>query len=552
MNSLSVPFWQKEVIEFILRHHGLSLEVVITNESAKKTKASFVFRLLSGLDRLVFPVSSYAFRRVNVSELLKDVPKLALKVRQTKYSDIFSDNDIVRIADYQPDIVLRLGFRILKGKILAVAKFGVWSLHHGDNSINRGGPPAFWEVVKRESVTGVTLQVLSPDLDGGVVIDKAFIRTDSSSFLRNQNTLFWAGVELFCSSLEKLVQNRDSFRTCLLQRINSLNSRGHCGTLDFYSFPLYRNPGNIESFKIMISFWSRRVFEFIREKVRPAVWCLYVNINSRHEDSIGSLKEGSNSICFETSMFRYKKIKSPRNRDWADPFVLSRNGRYYVFFEEKRRISENGHISCLELGNDGVLINGPVPVLIEKHHLSYPFMLKHEGDVFMVPEAANSNELWMYKSVQFPNVWEKYVRLLNGISFFDPTLFFHEGIWYLFGTQRPYDGCSPHQYLHIYFSDSLLDGTWRPHPCNPVSRDVRHARPAGTIFKYDGMIIRPSQIGAPIYGYGICFREITKLTPTEYEEKPIGSLLPKWKNNVEATHTINFVEGITVVDAQEK
>ena len=26
---------------------------------------------------------------------------------------------------------------------LKAAKMGIWSFHHGDNSINRGGPPAF-------------------------------------------------------------------------------------------------------------------------------------------------------------------------------------------------------------------------------------------------------------------------------------------------------------------------------------------------------------------------------------------------------------------------
>jgi len=44
--------------------------------------------------------------------------------------------------------------------------FGVWSWHHGDEDKYRGGPPAFWEIVNADPVTGALLQRLTERLDG--------------------------------------------------------------------------------------------------------------------------------------------------------------------------------------------------------------------------------------------------------------------------------------------------------------------------------------------------------------------------------------------------
>ena len=45
---------------------------------------------------------------------------------------------------------------------------------NADNSINRGGPSCFWEISLNQPTVGVTLQKLTPELDGGLIIDKSF------------------------------------------------------------------------------------------------------------------------------------------------------------------------------------------------------------------------------------------------------------------------------------------------------------------------------------------------------------------------------------------
>ena len=94
--------------------------------------------------------------------------------RKTRFCDYLSDEDVSRIRAANVDVLLRFGFRILKGPILRAAKHGVWSYHHGDNQVNRGGPAGFWEVMLNRPTTGSVLQILNEDLDNGRVIYRSY------------------------------------------------------------------------------------------------------------------------------------------------------------------------------------------------------------------------------------------------------------------------------------------------------------------------------------------------------------------------------------------
>jgi hypothetical protein len=388
--------------------------------------------------------------------------------------------------------MVRFGFRILKGEILNCARLGIWSLHHGDNQINRGGPPAFWEVVNNEQITGVTLLRLSDNLDGGTILGKSFSKTDHTSFHRNQTSVFWAGIELFCAKLDDLAQHGEQ------GFLNGIESKPLVG---FYSFPLYRDPKNGRALKIFLSFWLRRIYELLKETFSEQQWSIYYYA-TRHS--------------FEASLFRYKNLRPPKGTDWADPFIISIKDSTYIFFEEFIRNRKKGHISMLELNPSGQLKSPtPVCVLEEPYHLSYPFITEVAGTLYMIPESASSKTVSLYECEKFPSKWIRKKNILENIEFYDPTLLHHEGMWYLFGTVKPWNGNSANQFLAIYYSDDLIDGEWKRHPLNPLTRDVRGSRPGGKIFSYQGKIIRPAQVGAPKYGYGVRFNQIVKLTPSE-------------------------------------
>lgn len=527
--------WQHEIFKFIENHPGLSITgVFIKGVSTPITSnpGSFLYRFSQALDRKIFSIKNNVFTTVNTTQEIEKYSIYYINGIEKKYSYFFPEEDIGIIKEMEIDVLIRFGFGILKGEILNASRFGVWSLHHGDNSINRGGPPAFWEVVNGEPVTGVTLQRLSSNLDGGEVIRKAFIKTNRTSFIRNKNNIFWAGIELFNSALHDLSEGK----LVLGLPDNEIEKEESKLFSPFYSYPLYKDPTNKISFKILLSFWIRRLNEIFQEKLRTPNWALYYSY---------SQQKG-----IEKSLFRYKKLNPPRGYDWADPFVVFDKGEYYLFFEELK-INGKGHISVLVFDQTGKL-KSPVPqkVLKENWHLSYPFIFAHNSSFYMIPEAAQSREVWIYECMEFPGKWEKRFRIMDNKTLYDPTLLYKEGMWYLFATEKINAGSSTDQYLHIYYSKELFSNNWLPHAQNPLTRDDRGSRPAGRIFEQDGKLIRPAQIGAPQYGYGIQFNEITKLSPVTYSEREIDSISPKFRNGIIATHTFNFDTNFAVIDAQ--
>jgi folate-dependent phosphoribosylglycinamide formyltransferase PurN len=534
LDSTTVPVWQRHIIQFIRSNSFFTLSVVVLNSTPKSSSASFIYRFFRKIDRQAFKSKHDCFGRVDITDLLEGVHIVNVNPHQTKHTDSLLTEDIEKIKSAQPEVLIRFGFRILKGEILSAAKYGVWSLHHGDNAVNRGGPPAFWEVVNREAVTGVTLQRLSADLDGGTVIDKAFIRTDRTSFNRNQNALYWAGVELFCDALARL--GKETLHPSSEREGQGLPA-GQAG-VRFYSKPLYRNPTNGKALLIFASFWWRRMRELIAGFFQRPQWSIYYKFNA-----LGNP---------DTSLFRYKKLTPPPGTDWADPFVVKHGDQYYMFMEELLPGNKKAHISYLNFDAKGKLLSQkPQPVIKEAFHLSYPFILKHENVYYIVPESASDKNVWLYACEKFPDRWKRIKTILPNIELYDPTLHFHKGVWYLMGTQKPLVGNSPDQYLFIYYTDDFLNGVWKPHAQNPLTRDVCGARPAGKIFERNGKLVRPAQLGAPNYGYGIRFWEITNLSPTTFEEKYIEDILPHWRKGLRAVHTFSIVDGFSVVDVQE-
>lgn len=84
--------------------------------------------------------------------------------------DRLPEPDIAALRGYDLDVLLRFGFRILKGAVLGVPRHGVWSYHHGDPARFRGGPSCFREIVRGERSVGVVLQRLTETLDAGEIL----------------------------------------------------------------------------------------------------------------------------------------------------------------------------------------------------------------------------------------------------------------------------------------------------------------------------------------------------------------------------------------------
>jgi hypothetical protein len=240
----------------------------------------------------------------------------------------------------------------------------------------------------------------------------------------------------------------------------------------------------------------------------------------------------------------------PEECFWADPFAWSEAGRRFVFVEEYPFHTRRGRISVLELGGDLAPLGPAVPVLDEDRHLSYPYLFRFDGDLYMVPESAASQRVDLYRCVSFPERWRLVRPLLDGIQAADATLFEHEGRWWLLCSAR-LGKARFNDSLFAFFADSPLSDRWTPHAVNPVLRDFDGARPGGRIFvDPQDRLLRPAQVSVPRYGYGLTIKEVLELTPKHFRERRIWCATGQASGDWYAMHHLDWHQGLMVMDAQ--
>ena len=534
LDSFTVCAWEYAMLERIVHSDYAEIQLIILNdgeppdrshfERVKKRKNRLVYYWYTKLDELIFRNYPDAFARKDSRTLVETVDVYPVAPIREGVSDYFHHKDIQAIKDTRLDVLVRMGFRVLKGEILTASRYGVWSYHHGDNTVNRGGPPGFWETVESWDETGSMLQILNEDLDGGIVLYRSWARTYPLSVARNKNRYFWKTLSFLPRKLEELhrVGEKVFFRAFDNQK----------KPIDFYDRRLYTAPGNLHAFLLVMK-QLLKIFRRMWQKIFYLDhWLLLFH-------------------CAEdvsTSLRRFQKMTPPKDRFWADPHLVFKDGKHYVFIEECLHETRKGHISAFEIRQDGTYTT-PVKVLERDYHLSYPFIFEDDGKMYMIPETYDNETIELYECVEFPSTWKYNMTLMENIRAVDVTVLYYENTWWLFAGVEENKGACPDDELFLFYSDRLCSSDWIPHPMNPIVSDVKSARPAGKIFIKDGKLLRPSQNGSKLYGHGLNINEIDILTKTAYHEQLMTSVKPSWDDSIEGIHTFSYEHGITIVDA---
>lgn len=243
----------------------------------------------------------------------------------------------------------------------------------------------------------------------------------------------------------------------------------------------------------------------------------------------------------------FRALDVPPGHFHADPFLLARDGRTFLFFEDYSYRERRGAIAYREVSAAGA-VSGPETVLRRPHHLSYPFVFALNGSTYLIPETIANRDVELFRAHGFPRDWRLDRVLMRDIHASDATLFQHEGTLWLFATVAE-PGTSDWDALHVFFADSL-GGEWRPHPLNPVVRDVRRARPAGRLFWDTGRLMRPAQDCSGRYGRAITLNRVDVLTRTGYSEAPVSQITAGWAAGNVATHGLDHTDDIEVIDGR--
>jgi hypothetical protein len=388
-------------------------------------------------------------------------------------------------------------------------RHGVWAIAPADVDRHRPDPSRFWDVCTRRprTATGVVaMRDRHPQ-----VLARSSAPTDPLSVTRTRDAAAWASARLLMDTLTAIHRGESP----LLEDHELWEARRAPATGVITAHALRTATGGIAA--KWRKLWLR------------GEWFVAVRAKNRQ----GRVEDG------------VRTVPNPPGCYLGDPFPIEMGGRHYLFVEQFFMADGRGVISVLEPQPDGSW-SQPRPVLRRDHHLSYPFVFDLEGTAYMVPETGDTGRIELYRAVDFPDRWERARVLIDGLTAFDATLHVEDGLFWLFANVAETPGDTGE--LRLYWSRAL-DGEWRPHPANPITRDAVGARPAGRLFQRSGTLIRPGQDCSRRYGEAVVLHRVDVLSTTEYRETPVGRIDADWMPGIEATHTYTFDSGYECLDA---
>ncbi|MCC6132329.1 MAG: hypothetical protein IT186_20595 [Acidobacteria bacterium] len=505
----------------ILNRSGATRRTV--RERVRTIAYSLYFRLDRQLTLLLTRRQPDVFTEVEAKDVYPYVPVFEVKPEQTKHSDHFPKEALEKLRSAELDVILRFGFRILRGEVLRAAKFGIWSLHHGDNREYRGGPPQFWEMSEESRVMGVTLQVLTEKLDDGVVIERALMAANPLLLHLNRSRAYMRGAEMLSRAL---VNAYESGEVHVVQSNGGLDPGKRAGRL-------YKTPSNQQTVSFALQrgrAFGRRLHEITKG---PQDWVLGIRRLPSH-DPVVPPRPG-----------RYRMVIPPAGHFYADPFLYEWKGTLGILFEDYVRSDGKGRIGWATLDGDGA-VTASGTALETPFHLSFPFLFEWGRDLYMIPEMAASGSIRAFRCVEFPVRWEPAGIILESARLVDAAIARHEGRLWLFASGG-WVGTSNSDQLWIFHSESL-EGPWVPHRRNPVVADVRTARAAGALFWSGAQLVRPAQDNSRRYGGSVVFNAIRSLTESDFIEEPLARMGPDWAPGLIGTHTYSRAGEFEAVD----
>lgn len=476
-------------------------------------------RLLIRLEGLALTLTTEHAKQLKQFDLSRIVPN-SLVVRPTLSSSgrawRYSDEDLQRIAALGFDLLVCCTPVRLRGGILTVARFGTLSINYGNDRIGRRGPPGFWEILLRSPTSEFCIQRLSDDPDGGPLLFRGSIRT-LVPFLLNQTALRAKAIFHLRRLIERIA------RSGALPLPEERHIR-------------FGSPYTLPSLGTQAAYIVTCSWHVLRNPVRRFLL-------GRHEHWGVAYAYGDWKSLV---MCRASRLTAPSNHFLADPFVIRENGADYCFVEDFDCRRSRASISAYRLTESGAERLGEA--ISEPFHMSFPYLFRFGGKLYMCPETCQQREIRLYECVGFPLQWRLAKVLMSNVSAADTVIFPHGGKWWLFTNIDTLNSRDHSSELYIFHADNPLSGEWSPHPRNPVIVDATRARNGGIVCERDSVYRISQTPGFLLYGRGFAVNRICRLDESEFAEERLYEVEPHFSRGLHGTHHLNSNGHVSVFD----
>lgn len=526
LDSTMQPRWVEHALGLIANGQAARVTTMITCPlatgaagGAGRNRSHALYRRFIQADRRIFRRQPDPTERVDLSSMLRETATIRITDETPLSPDVVS-----ALVDADLDVMLCFGSPAVARHLIGYARHGAWFYPDLLAVDGTERPVGFEATVAGGDVVTTSLNELTPEGTPGRSLYAAVSAVNRYSPHYTDRRVKWTMATFPARVLETLV------KTGKLPGV-SIREAGPGNRERTTAIP-----GNIRMLGIAARLGTRLAAHAVRAALYRSEWAIACRADP--DLSVASLSRSSDLGAFTF-------IDSPPDQFWADPFPVRDGETTWLFVEEFPRHANRAHLAVMELRNDGT--TGPATtVLTRPYHLSYPFIFRWQDEWYMVPETLGTRTVDLYQSTQFPFEWRQVQTLLDDVHAVDATLFERDGQWWMFTTIAPFGG-SENDELHIFMAETPL-GPWRPHPANPQTSDVRGSRPAGRIFPIDGAWYRPAQDCSRRYGYAMTIQRIVTLTADCYDEEVAGRIEPTWAEGLLGTHTVNHVDGMTLVD----
>jgi hypothetical protein len=238
-------------------------------------------------------------------------------------------------------------------------------------------------------------------------------------------------------------------------------------------------------------------------------------------------------------------MKGNKHSQWfADPFILDVTTDSIVcVVEEFSYKTMKGRIAKLTIDRNTYKLQ-TIKILLElPTHLSFPFIFRKDGHIYILPENSASGQSTLYEYNPIDDSLTPHSLLCNR-PLTDATIFTSGRNSYLLTTQKPN---SNGNVLDVYNFDPHSFTIEKDH-AQSVMFDNNCARNAGEVFSACGRMFRPAQDCNGGYGKGIILQEL-RITEDGLSLNDYCSFYPNSKVYNMGYHTFNHYKGVTVVDA---
>ena len=331
----------------------------------------------------------------------------------------------------------------LVGNPESVSKQGIWKFSFTDNNTITNFPVAFDEILNEKKIVNGLIVAMKNENDY-LLLREFCIGSVIFSYRKTLNMM--------------LLQAEDM----LIQTIYDIINKIHSTQVVEINYAGRKNPGYFMITALILK-QVKGFFNFL--------WfrgCFVDNWN------IGYVNKPVGTFLDKNETFKVNWIENTKkNKFIADPFGVSKDETIQLFYEELDYNKGVGYINTARLEGNR-LVNENL-ILKKPYHLSYPYIFSDNGSVYCVPETNEANEVSLYKFNDFPSNCIKVKTLIPNFRGIDSTVFFYNGLWWLFTTNK---SNMPQSILYAFYAPSLYD-TWKPHENNPIKVDIRSSRGAG-------------------------------------------------------------------------